>query len=395
MAHAVNTRWNLKTSDRELKKIGRDEVAEHLIAQAEDQLLKVDLSGGRPYLEPNWNLHSIADWARLKFQVKLDEQELQDRPRAQIKQLLHDRVAELYRQKELEFPVKLGMTRFMSEGPVGPGVAHRYDREGLMRWCHQRFPNVGEFLTEEDFRTQSRAKLHEKLLEAGRRSFPAVGQEQIDAKLDEALSGASVSEEDDARELVEWAARELGLQVDQDSLTGVTQDEARQVLWNAFDQKYRPEMRRMERSLLLSQLDNSWKNHLYTMDHLRSVVGLSGYAQEDPKTVYKQEGMKEFEAMWEGMQDKVSDSVFRMEEEEGFQESVWSIGAATHEQAQSVLATAGSIQDQQQQAIAGSQKSEKKPEPIRNRREKVGRNEPCPCGSGKKYKNCCMRKAVG
>jgi preprotein translocase subunit SecA len=405
MAHAVNTRWNLKTSDRELKKIGRDEVAEHLIAQAEEQLSKVDLSAGRPYLEPTWNVHSIVDWARLKFQIKLEEQELQDQPREQIKQLLHERVAELYRQKDLEFPVKLGMTRFMADGPVGPGAAHRYDREGLMRWCQQRFPGVGELLSEEDFRTQSRAKLHEKLLEASRRSLPfdtgrpvsrpAVGQEQIDAKLEEALSGTSEAEEEDARELCAWAASELGLQIDQESLTGVSQDEARQVLWNAFDQKYRPEMRRMERSLLLSQLDTSWKNHLYTMDHLRSVVGLSGYAQEDPKTVYKQEGMKEFDAMWEGMQDKVSDAVFRMEEEEGFQESVWSIGAATHEQAQSMLATAGSIQDQQQQAIAGSQKSEKKPEPIRNRREKVGRNEPCPCGSGKKYKNCCMRKAVG
>ena len=50
----------------------------------------------------------------------------------------------------------------------------------------------------------------------------------------------------------------------------------------------------MERSLLLRQLDTSWKNHLYPMDHLRSGVGLGGYGQEDPKIVYKQEGMKEF-----------------------------------------------------------------------------------------------------
>ncbi len=83
----------------------------------------------------------------------------------------------------------------------------------------------------------------------------------------------------------------------------------------------------MERSLLLNQLDTSWKNHLYTMDHLRSAIGLVGYAQEDPKTEYKREGMKEFDAMWEGVEDKVTDIVFRMEEEEGFQESLWSIGA--------------------------------------------------------------------
>jgi preprotein translocase subunit SecA len=52
------------------------------------------------------------------------------------------------------------------------------------------------------------------------------------------------------------------------------------------------------------------------------------------------------------------------------------------------------MQSQQNAAIANSQKGEKKPEPIRNRGEKVGRNDPCPCGSGKKYKNCHMRQAV-
>src|SRR5262249_35917235 len=117
-------------------------------------------------------------------------------------------------------------------------------------------------------------------------------------------------------------------------------DGARQLLWNAFDEQYRPEMRRMERGLILNQLDTSWKNHLYTMDHLRSVVGLRGYAQQDPKTVYKREGMKEFDAMWEGVYDKVSDTVFRMEQEESFQESLWSIGATYKEEAPRALPSA-------------------------------------------------------
>src|SRR5438445_9585834 len=101
-------------------------------------------------------------------------------------------------------------------------------------------------------------------------------------------------------------------------------------------------MRGMERGLLLGRLDSSWKNHLYTMDHLRSGIGLVGYAQVDPKTEYKRQGMKEFDAMWEGVQDKVTDTVFRMEEEESFQESVWSIGAAVHETAQGAIAQAAS-----------------------------------------------------
>jgi preprotein translocase subunit SecA len=150
-------------------------------------------------------------------------------------------------------------------------------------------------------------------------------------------------------------------------------------------------MRGMERSLLLNQLDTSWKNHLYTMDHLRSSIGLRGMGQMDPKIEYKKEGMKEFESMWEGVQDKVTDHVFRMEEAEGFQESLWTIGATIKEAAPRVSATPA---NDQQQAITSSGKGDKKPEPIRNRGERIGRNEPCPCGSGKKYKNCHMRQAA-
>src|SRR5207249_1388339 len=156
-------------------------------------------------------------------------------------------------------------------------------------------------------------------------------------------------------------------------------------------------MRGMERGLVLGRLDASWKNHLYTMDHLRSGIGLVGYAQIDPKTEYKRQGMKEFDAMWEGIQDKVTDTVFRMEEEEGFQESLWAIGATIHEAAPRALPAANgqSIRGQQDTALTNSQQGEKKIEPIRNRGDRVGRNDPCPCGSGKKYKNCHMRQAVG
>jgi len=244
---------------------------------------------------------------------------------------------------------------------------------------------------------QSRSRLQEQLLEVSRKYFPQTSQEAIDGKVEETFSGTKLSEAEDAKELAEWAKNELGVEVPQADLTSVTQEKARGVLWNAFDERYRPEMRGMERGLLLGRLDSSWKNHLYTMDHLRSGIGLVGYAQIDPKTEYKRQGMKEFDSMWEGVQDKVCEAVFRMEEEEGFQESLWAIGAAVHEAAQGAMSAAGeeNIRGQQNAAIAGSQKGEKKPEPIRNRGERVGRNDPCPCGSGKKYKNCHMRQPVG
>jgi preprotein translocase subunit SecA len=211
--------------------------------------------------------------------------------------------------------------------------------------------------------------------------------------LAETYEGAHVSEEGDAHEMVAWSRENVGLEIDETLLTGISSEEARDLLWNAFDARYRPEMKRMERSLVLNQLDTNWKNHLYQMDHLRSGIGLVGYAQIDPKTEYKRQGMKEFDSMWVGIGDKITDTVFRMEDDESFAESVWAIGAMVKEAAPTALAGGDTIQAQQDAAIRGSQQTDKKVEPIRNRGDKVGRNDPCPCGSGRKYKNCCMRKA--
>jgi preprotein translocase subunit SecA len=392
MAHQVNARWGLKTTDRQLKQIGRDNLAPFLIEQAEKAVAEVDLSGGQPYLEADWGCRSICDWARLKFQLKLTPSELADMEAERIVQVLHDKVMEIYRQKELEFPVRVGMAQFMAEKAQAPGGGHRYDREGLFRWARQRFAGAADILSEEEFRTLSRAALQKLLLEVSRQFYPQTGQEAIDARLAETFEGTHLSEAEDAHELCEWFSTTFKMDVPEAALTGVTKEAARQIMWNAFDERYRPEMHGMERGLLLGRLDASWKNHLYTMDHLRSGIGLVSYAQVDPKTEYKRQGMKEFDAMWEGVQNKVTDTIFRMEEEEGFQESVWQIAATIHESApQAALSTNGQADGTTTNAGSGP----KKLEPIRNRGQRVGRNDPCPCGSGKKYKNCHMRQAAG
>jgi preprotein translocase subunit SecA len=172
---------------------------------------------------------------------------------------------------------------------------------------------------------------------------------------------------------------------------------------NAIDARYRPEMREMEKSVLLDILDSSWMEHLRTMDHLRSSIGLQGYAQIDPKVEYKREGMRIFGDMWAGIADRVTDLVFRVEQ---FDPQVlddlgsrWKLDRAQtiHREAESQLSappsSSGGTRRQQDAAIAASERStEKKREPLRNVGKKVGRNDLCPCGSGKKFKACCMRK---
>ena len=161
----------------------------------------------------------------------------------------------------------------------------------------------------------------------------------------------------------------------------------------------------MERSLVLSVVDSSWKDHLYTMDYLRSAISFVGMAQQDPKTVYKTEGMKAFDEMWEGdpnseyqekesIQDKITDLIFRMEEAiQDTSDAVLSQAQARHEEASKPLPppTEG-IRAEQDEAIANSQQAAGKPQPVKNKEPRVGRNDPCPCGSGKKYKQCHMKK---
>ena len=144
-----------------------------------------------------------------------------------------------------------------------------------------------------------------------------------------------------------------------------------------------------------------WKNHLLTMDHLRSSVGLKGYAQLDPKVEYKREGMRLFDQMWESVGEQVTGLIFRMESfNQDFIRSTWVDAKARHDEAHAVTnqsgtatATRAATQTSAQQAAeASNQQTDAKPEPIRNTGVKVGRNDPCPCGSGKKYKQCCSRK---
>src|SRR5260370_31606541 len=133
------------------------------------------------------------------------------------------------------------MARFRGDRGQAANGAPRCDREGLYHWARERFGPGAASLSEDEFRTQSRAKLQDLLLEVSRQAYPRVGEEQIDARLEEAFSGTKLSEPDDARELAEWARTEMGLEIPEKELTGVSQEAARQVLWNAFDHPYPPE----------------------------------------------------------------------------------------------------------------------------------------------------------
>jgi preprotein translocase subunit SecA len=396
LSNMAKARFDLTVSEKELKQVGKEGMSEYLLAEAEKAYLAADLSDGRRFLERGYGANSLADWARKTFALKIDQAEVTTDDPAALRALLRRKVQEAYRAKDTEFPVQVALAAYLPERRAAG--TRQPNRENLFQWAVHRL--AGADVSEEMIRTEARSAIKEKLLEAHRKLLPGADYLEIDAKLDEVFSGADTSEAADAADLVEFVKSELKLELNPADLTGVTRKTARDAILNAFDLKYRPEMHDAERRLVLDQIDSAWKAHLLTMDHLRSTVRLAGYAQEDPKIVYKREGMKLFDAMWEGVQERATELAFRVEDvgDDQVQSALWAGAMAVQHQAESAMrARASQVSaEQAAQVASGAAAGEaKKPETIRNTGAKVGRNDPCPCGSGKKYKNCHMKAEAG
>jgi preprotein translocase subunit SecA len=135
-------------------------------------------------------------------------------------------------------------------------------------------------------------------------------------------------------------------------------------------------MRQIEKIVMLQTLDSLWKDHLLAMDHLKESIGLRGYAQLNPLVEYQKEGFSMFEALMATMQMDVVEKVFSVQTVR--EQSVQQLEQQNRPQ-RVVMSHGG----QTEQASAGAPPGAK-----REAADKVGRNDPCPCSSGKKYKRC-------
>ncbi|MDE0585180.1 MAG: preprotein translocase subunit SecA [Planctomycetota bacterium] len=162
------------------------------------------------------------------------------------------------------------------------------------------------------------------------------------------------------------------------------------------------QMSRLESFLVLNAIDTKWKEHLYVMDALRSGIGLRGYAQVDPKNEYKREGLERFEEMLLNVAEEVSSFVLRVQlkSEMDQKSEVYAGQQASHPSfggnASQPRAIAGRSAPPQRQVAVGYEKQAQIPQQPgaptaaapASPKPKVARNAPCPCGSGKKYKQC-------
>jgi len=169
---------------------------------------------------------------------------------------------------------------------------------------------------------------------------------------------------------------------DADTQDGLNADGLAQFIEDAVLAAYRlretaigsDNMRALERHIMLMTVDSLWKDHLLSMDHLKEGIGLRGYAQQNPLIVYKKEGFDMFQDMVERIKEETVGILFRVQLAES--EPVEQLRRPN---------------EQKMVFSGGGDSPPPKKKPVRKSDKKVGRNAPCPCGSGKKYKHCCGR----
>ncbi|MBV1752537.1 MAG: SEC-C domain-containing protein [Desulfarculus sp.] len=159
---------------------------------------------------------------------------------------------------------------------------------------------------------------------------------------------------------------------DAESLIQNVSNQAKELYSRKFDTYGQETMDQLERWILLDRVDSLWKDHLLNMDHLKEGIGLRGYGQKDPLREYQREGYEMFAQMVDRIKSETVGALMRVQ-----------IASEADVQA---LAPEEDIPMSYSGGDGGAS------EPAQREGKKVGRNDPCPCGSGKKFKKCCGRK---
>ncbi|MFQ5449595.1 MAG: preprotein translocase subunit SecA [Nitrospinaceae bacterium] len=219
-----------------------------------------------------------------------------------------------------------------------------------------------------------------------------MADEVVDGILEEIAPEKMYPEEWDIPALNEKLERQFSLHVekisDQEleihgqrlSLEDCNREKLHEAIMEAVTQAYNKKeegldaamMRYLEKSIMLQIADNLWKDHLLGMDHMKEGIGLRGYAQKNPLTEYKKEGFEMFRYMMDRIKEEVTEYLFKI-----------------RIQKEAPVPVEQNFNRRQQLVEhRGNDGEVSKPVTVRREEKKVGRNDPCPCGSGKKYKKC-------
>ncbi len=389
----ANTLFKSTLTDFELKKTGRNDLFDHIRPKAMEAIDKFDLSPLDYIMSPTFGQQSLCNWLNRQYSLNCEPTEFDARDPDKAIPVVMARLERHYLDKEIRFPVEVAIGHLMSHPEAGsdPNVL-----QAIIEWANRRLHCD---VKADEFHGKTIGDLAARFIQTSRDFF---GDGTLAKRLKELLaetfpepdaedrkSGPMLPNADGLASLVNWSNEMLQTNWTTEELRRRSREEVEQMVLGAYDNRFRPEMSQTERTLILEVLDTAWKDHLYYMDHVRSGIGLVSYAQKDPKTEYRREGMGAFLQMWKSVGLQVTSAIFRLERESTqVVESVFQESSAQHAEFQEEQ-----MEPQMPDApppSGNSNRSDDAPpvKPIRNLMPQVGRNDPCPCGSGKKYKKC-------
>jgi len=367
LAQWAESRFGAHLTQNQLREMSIDEVCQLLLEAAEKKIESYSLAPLERFCEEGYGRTALLNWARQKFGIELPAKDFENTPESEILPRLREIVRDAYRERELRYPIELALERTI----LREGVDRASAAEALVQWANFKF-NLG--WTAESLRGQSIGQIADSLLAASRE----YKEGKLDAEIDQAIAASQDGQ------LIEWSRRRFGPAFDEALFTQSA--DPRETLRTFGREMLRRELTMLERYVLLQIYDQSWKEHMHAIDLLKEAIGLRGFAEQDPKIAYKREGFQMFREMMESIQDKVTGIIFKARlVEEAPARSRYNISAARHAEATN-LGFSGA--DRDRDAAMKAQGVEQKVETIRREQPRVGRNAPCPCGSGKKFKQC-------
>ncbi len=387
------SRFKVDLKQSQIRESNPDELGEQLTEAAFELIDRRPLDALAKFYEPDYAVNELAGWAKQKFGLEIEPDELSahrnERPgeaQQRVAELIFNKAQDAYRLREIEYPVQFVLD--MAFGAARQGAdASAWAADQLAQWANARY-RLDWNADLVSRRTGD--QLHEELLDAARRW----NGEALDAWLEETTAAAG----DDPGKLAESFEQRFGARPDAEELQAA--EDRRAALRERARLVLRSELTQLERYVLLQILDQTWKDHLYAMDQLKDSVGLRGFGEKDPKIEYKREGSRMFTEMLRSVRDKVTDMIFRARLTANVQmRNAYEGQQAQHETRDTTGVSArdlaaGSAEQRAdleaaQRAGGGGQVTGT----ITRDQPKVGRNDPCPCGSGKKYKKCCGKNA--
>jgi preprotein translocase subunit SecA len=374
----AQTRWGVQLSQNQLRKMQPDQIRDALLEAADRKIGGADLAPVKRWLDPLAGKAALAEWARGKFQITVEVEELASLGPGDVEQLMRQRVRAGYREREIRYPVEYAME--MSIGQAAQGqVSDVYAIERLRQWVKRKFDIDW---TDEYIRARNGKQLYDELVEISRK-YTEDGQ--IDQQIDRVL-------QQPRDQWVGWARQRFGPAFREEAIEQAA--DPREGLLRTAREMLRYELTMLEQVVLLRIYDQAWKDHLYAMDRLKESIGLRGYAERDPKIEYKREGFRMFQEMMSSVRENVTDIIFKVQVvDESAVRSVYRIAETRHADATGAGLAAEPTPDQQAAMRSQGTDVPQRVQQIRRDVPKVGRNDPCPCGSGKKYKKCHGRGA--